>query len=257
LEKEVAVYNLKGEIEEKIPLPKVFYTPIRIDLIRKVFLALRTSRLQPKGVDPMAGKRTTAESWGVGYGIARVPRIKGSRRAAFVPQARGGRRFGAPTVLKKIREFVNRKEKRKALYSAIAATAYKVFVKARGHVVPEEITFPIIVSDELQNIEKTREFREFLKNLKLWDDVERAKKGIRIRAGKGKMRGRRYKKPKSLLIVVTNTEKILKAARNLPGVDVVNVKRLNVEHLAPGGTPGRLTVWTKSAIEYLGKMGGS
>jgi large subunit ribosomal protein L4e len=85
-------------------------------------------------------------------------------------------------------------------------------------------------------------------------DVERVREKTRIRAGKGKMRGRRYVEPKSLLIVV-HDEKLdtYKAFRNLPGVDVVPVSMLSVIHLAPGGVPGRLTIYTKSALEMLGK----
>ncbi|RLF03579.1 MAG: 50S ribosomal protein L4 [Thermoprotei archaeon] len=252
----IPVYSLEGKKLKEIETPKVFYTPVRKDLILKVFLALRTSRLQPKGVDPLAGKRTTAESWGVGYGVARVPRIKGSTRAAFVPQAVGGRRFGAPTTLKRIRERINRVEKRLALASAIAATAIKEIVRTRGHRIPEKIDLPIVLEDRLEEIDKTKKLREVLKKLTLWSDIERARKGVKIRAGKGKMRGRRYKVPKSILLVVTDTENIRKAARNLVGVDVVNVHKLNVELLAPGGHPGRLTVWTESAVKTLAEKFG-
>lgn len=244
------VYNLKGEKITEIPLPKVFNTPVREDLIRKVFLALRTSRLQPKGTDPLAGKRTTAESWGVGYGVARVPRIKGSTRAAFVPMAVGGRRAHPPVTTKRIRERVNRKEKRLALMSAIAATAHRFYVEKRGHLIGD-ITLPIIVEDKLQSLKRTQEVREFLKTLGLWRDVERARKRRRIRAGKGKMRGRRYKIPKSVLIVVGKNEGIVEAARNLVGVDISTIDKLNVEALAPGGHAGRLTIWSLSAIEEM------
>ncbi len=248
---EVPVYGLDGEVVDKVRLPDIFKVPVRKDLIRRAVLALRTSRLQPKGTDPLAGKRTTAESWGVGYGIARVPRIKGGRRAAFVPQAVGGRRAHPPRVDKKIREYINRKEKRIALLSAIAATAYRYFVARRGHRVEQVKTLPIVAVDELEALTRTREVKEFLKKVGAWPDVERAHDGIRIRAGKGKMRGRRYKKPKSLLIVVKEDRGIVKAARNLPGVDVATVDVLNVELLAPGGEPGRLTIYTRSALQAL------
>ncbi|RLE64821.1 MAG: 50S ribosomal protein L4 [Thermoprotei archaeon] len=247
----VPVVNLEGETVKEIELPDVFKTPVRPDLIRRAFLAIRTSKLQPQGRDPMAGKRTTAESWGVGYGIARVPRIKGSRRAAFAPMTVGGRKAHPPTTEKKIKERINKKEKRLALKSAIAATAYRFFVKKRGHLIDEVECFPLVVTDDLEKIGKTSEVKEFLIKVGAWADVLRAKSGIRIRAGKGKMRGRRYKKPKSLLIVIGNRGPVLKAARNLPGVDVVPVDKLNVELLAPGGEPGRFTLWTVSALEYL------
>lgn len=251
LAEEVGVLDINGEEIDKVRLPEVFRTPVRPDLIRRAVLALRTSRLQPKGTDPLAGLRTTAESWGVGHGIARVARIKGGSRAARVVQAVGGRRAHPPKVEKKIREKINRNEKRLALMSAIAATAYRFFVEKRGHAVSGIKYVPVVVTDDLQKLNKTSEIKEFLKKTGLWNDVLRAQRGKRVRAGKGKMRGRRYKIPKSVLIVVGKDEGIVKAARNLPGVDVATVDVLNVEHLAPGGDPGRLTVYTLSALEKL------
>jgi len=254
---EVGVYNLEGERVATVRLPRVFNMLVRPDLIRKAFLALRTSRLQPKGADPLAGERTTAESWGVGYGVARVPRIKGGRRAALVPMAVGGRKAHPPKVEKRIHERINRKEKRLALFSAIAATAYRFFVQTRGHKIDNVKELPIIVTDELEELSKTSDVRQVFEALGIWEDVERARKRVRIRAGKGKMRGRRYKKPKSVLIVVGKDRGIGKAARNMVGVDVVEARNLNVELLAPGGHPGRLTVYTQSALAVLEeKLGG-
>ena len=251
---EVPVYDLSGKVVKTLKLPKVFTWPVREDLIRKVFLALRTSRLQPQGRDPLAGKRTTAESWGVGHGVARVPRVKGGDRAARIPQARGGRRAHPPVVWKKIIENVNRKEKRVALLSAIAATAVRYFVERRGHRIDRRLTLPIVVVDEVRELKKASEVKEFLKNVNLWDDLMRAREGVKIRAGKGKMRGRRCKKPKSVLIVVDKDEGIGLAARNLIGVDVRPAFKLSVLDLAPGGVPGRLTVWTESALKYLSSL---
>ncbi|OYT32068.1 MAG: 50S ribosomal protein L4 [Thermofilum sp. ex4484_79] len=248
---QVNVYGLEGDRIESITLPRVFFYPIRKDVIRRAVVSSITKRIQKQGRDPMAGKRTTAESWGVGYGVARVPRIKGSSRAAFAPMTVGGRRAHPPTTMKIIVERMNKKEKRLALKSAIAATAIKELVKQRGHIIETVSELPIIIQDDLSRIKKTQELKNVLVNLGLWADIERAKKSIRVRAGKGKMRGRRYKKGKSILIVVRKDEGIVKAARNLPGVDVVEIDKLSVEHLAPGGEPGRLTLWTKGAIEYL------
>ncbi len=252
----VPVYGLDGEKVDEVELPAVFATPVRRDLIRRAVLAIRTSRLQPKGTDPLAGLRTTAESWGVGHGVARVARIKGGSRAARVVQAVGGRRAHPPKVEKVIRERINRKEKRLAVASALAATALRDLVAARGHRVGER-ELPVVVVDEFQALKKTRKVKEVLEKLGLWDDVERAKEGKRVRAGRGKMRGRRYKVPKSVLIVVGEDQGIVRAARNLPGVDVASVDVLNVEHLAPGGEPGRLTLYTVSALKMIEeKMGG-
>ena len=251
METVVNVFDLEGNVVGTAELPIIFAAPLRPDLIRKAVLALETSLLQPKGTDLLAGKRTTAESWGVGHGVARVPRIKGGSRAARVPQAVGGRRAHPPNVEKKIREFINEKEKRLATISALAATVKLDLVKARGHRVDSAKQIPPVVVDDLQGVTRTAEVKKILKVLGLWDDVERAREGIRIRAGKGKMRGRRYKVPKSLLIVVAEDRGISRAARNLPGVDVVEARNLNVVHLAPGGHPGRLTLYTVSALKEL------
>lgn len=248
--KEVPLYDLEGREVGKIQLPSFFYTPVRVDLIRRAFLAIFTSRLQPKGTDPLAGLRTTAESLGVGHGIARVARLKGSLRAARVPQAVKGRRAHPPKVEKVLKERINKKERRLAIVSAIAATAIRDLVVRRGHVVPEK-PLPIVVTDDMEKITKTAELRKVLEKLGLGADLERAAERIRVRAGKGKMRGRRYKKPKSILLVVSNHRELAKAARNIPGVDIVNARSLTVTHLAPGGVPGRLTVYTQGALKIL------
>jgi len=254
--REVGVYNLEGEVVEKISLPEVFFAPIRRDLIRRAVLALQTSRRQPKGTDPEAGERTTAESWGVGHGIARVPRIKGSSRAALAPNTVGGRRAHPPKVEKKIKEKINKKEKKLAFISALAAVADRMFVKMRGHVIDDIKELPLVVLDDFEKIEKAKDLKGVFKKLGVWDDVMRAYKGVRIRSGRGKMRGRKYKKPKSVLIIVSGNAPIFRAGRNFPGVDIKDVNSVNVEDLAPGGDPGRLTVFTVSALKTIGERYG-
>jgi large subunit ribosomal protein L4e len=149
---------------------------------------------------------------------------------------------------------VNAKERRKAIRSAIAATANADLVRGRGHLFSGE---PIVVAkDDLEGVVKTAEVRKFLAACGRWDDVMRAKDGKTVRAGRGKMRGRRYKQPKSLLIVAGREGGLIRASRNLPGVDVTTVDRLNVELLAPGTHAGRLTVWTESSLRWLGETYG-
>ncbi len=241
--------NKVGEIE----LPPVFNVPVRADLIRRAFLAAFTARLQPKGRDPLAGKRTTAYSWGVGYGLARVPRNPNGR-ARFVVSARGGHAAFPPTPDRVLREEINKKERALALASALAATSSIELARRRGHVFSAN-QLPVVLADSVEDsVDSTQKARELLVKLGLWSDVERSRDGTGIRAGKGKMRGRRYVEPKSILFVVSSTEKLLaKAVRNLPGVDVTTPKDLSVLHLAPGGVPGRLTVFTKSALEEIGR----
>ena len=253
------VFDLNGKVVSKISLPEVFRTPLRPDVIKRAVVALQSHRFQPQGRDPMAGKRTTAESLGVGLGIARIPRKKTSdRRGAFIPGTVGGRAAHPPVVEKNIRKEIPKKEKLLALKSAIAATAVKEFVAKRGHEVDYVPDLPLVVVDEFQKLEKTKEVEKTLMNLGVWPDIFRVRESRKVRAGKGKMRGRRYKQVVGPLIIVSESDGIMKAARNLPGVDVVTVNNLNVELLAPGTHPGRLTIWTQSAIEKLKeRFGGS
>jgi large subunit ribosomal protein L4e len=243
------VLSLSGEVVEEIELPEVFEEEYRPDIIKRAVLAIQSHRRQPYGTNPLAGVDYAWENWGPGYGYARVPRWKLGSRAVVVPQAVGGRRAHPPKVQKKWAEKINKKEKRKALRSAIAATANPELVMERNHIFEGEL--PKIVVDDLESIKKTKEVIEVFKAIGVYADVERAKETKRVRAGKGKMRGRRYVMKKSVLLVVGRDDGVIKAAKNLPGVDAVLVKDLNVELLAPGCKAGRLTVWTKSAIEYL------
>lgn len=248
------IYDLKGEVAGEVQLPQVFMTSLRPLVIKRAFLAQLSRKFQPQGRDPMAGKRTTAESIGVGHGVARVARIKGSMRAALIPFAVGGRTTHPPTSEKKIVKRIPKKERRLALFSAIAATASKELVAARGHAIDDVLEIPVIAVNEIEKLKKTREVKEVFINLGLWPDVLRVKKSRKIRAGKGKMRGRAVKEVVGPLIVVKESDGIDKAARNLPGVDVVKVTNLNVGLLAPGAHPGRLTLWSSSALEELQKL---
>ncbi|MDT7875661.1 MAG: 50S ribosomal protein L4 [Sulfolobaceae archaeon] len=251
--KKVPILDLEGNKKEEIELPIFFSYPVRKDLIRRVFISEFTKSLQPKGRDPMAGKRTTAVSFGINLGLARVPRVKQTGEAALAPNTVGGRLAFPPTPEKRIVEEVNEKEKRLGIISALAATAQPVFVKGRGHKFTTE-TLPIIVVDEFENLNKAKDVMKAFEKLGVIDDIERVRERKKIRAGKGKMRGRRYKKAKGPLIVIANPKaSIVNAASNIPGVDVIAANLISVIHLAPGGHPGRLTIYTKSAMDVLRK----
>ncbi len=249
-QKRVPVYDLSGNPVGEVVLPPVFSLPVRKDLIRRAFISALTARLQPKGRDPLAGKRRVGESWGINYSVARVPRLD-TGRAVFAPQTRGGRLAFPPTTARRLHERINKKERLLALASALAATSEVELVRLRGHRFSAPHT-PVVIVEEFENIERTPELRSALKSLKVWDDVVRAQEGTKVRAGKGKMRGRRYKEPKSLLIVVSSTKSpVIRAGRVLPGVDVVAADLLGVPHLAPGGHPGRLMLITVGALRRL------
>jgi len=247
-------------------LPEQFYEPLRKDLIKKAVLVTQSQKRQPYGAKPEAGKRHSAyvskrrnvfrSTYGIGQ--SRTPRkvmsVRGSRfnwEGAVVPQTVGGRRAHPPKAEKKWEQKINHKERRKAIRSAIAATTNKELVKERGHKAPEQ--YPFIIEDKIETIKKTSELKNILEKLGMKEELIRTKEK-KIRAGKGKMRGRKYKRKRSILFVTSDSKELKKAVKNIPGMDVTGVKDLDVLMLAPNMTGGRLTVWTKGAVGKVGEM---
>ncbi|MEM4275436.1 MAG: 50S ribosomal protein L4 [Candidatus Nitrosocaldaceae archaeon] len=248
------VYSLDGNKIEEIELPLVFETPYRPDLIHKAFIHVQSTIFQPQGRDPLAGERTSAESRNTGQGIARMARIKGSGfpragQAAGVGNVVKGRLAHPPTSEKIIIKRINKKEKALALASAIAATSKKELVTKRGHLYDNEL--PLVISDDIEKIKKAKDLLNILKILKIDKDLERVKERIKKRSGKSRMRGRSKRVGKSVLIVVKDPTNISKAAGSIPGIDVTSLSRLSIIDLAPGSHAGRLTLWSRSAIEGL------
>ncbi len=253
--KTTKIFNLEGKPIGKTELPLVFGSPLRPDVIKRAVLAIQSSRFQPQGRNPMAGKRTTAESRGTGSGQARIPRKKGQTgRAAFAPGTVGGRAGHPPTSEKRIVKRISKKEKKLALRSAIAATAVKELISARGHSIEDVPEIPLVVVDEFERLRKTKDVEETLIRLGVLSDIYRVKVSRKVRAGKGKRRGRKMRQAVGPLLVVADDAGIGEAAKNIPGVDVTTVSNLNAELLAPGTHPGRLTIWTNSAIGKLNEL---
>jgi large subunit ribosomal protein L4e len=249
------IFDLDGKAVGKLKVPAVFKTPLRPDVIKRAVLSIQSRRFQPQGRDPLAGKRRSFESLGAGHGMSRFPRLKSTgQRAVFAVGMVTGRAAYPPVVEKKIVKKLPRKEMRFALRSALAATGSKEIVASRGHMIEDVRDFPLVVADDIQNLKKTSEVEETFLKLGVWPDVYRVKESVKERAGKGKGRGRRIKHAVGPLLVIAEKQSIAKAARNLPGVDVSSVNNLNVELLAPGTHPGRLTVWTTSAFEKIDKL---
>ncbi|VAI38022.1 unnamed protein product [Triticum turgidum subsp. durum] len=226
----VSVKALDGDMATDaagVPMPHVMKAPIRPDVITFVHRLLSCNSRQPYAVSRKAGHQTSAESWGTGRAVSRIPRVGGggthrAGQGAFGNMCRGGRMF------------------------------------ARGHRIESVPEFPLVVSDSAEGIEKTAQAIKVLKQLGAYADAEKAKESVGIRPGKGKMRNRRYINRKGPLIVYgTEGSKIVKAFRNLPGVDVANVERLNLLDLAPGGHLGRFVIWTESAFKKLDEVYGS
>ena len=257
------VFNqVKKKVSER-EMPSQFSEEYRPDLIRRAVHAIQSAARQNYGASPLAGfrhsskvsKRRRDYRGCYGFGISRVNRKILSKRGTrmfwegtFSPQTTGGRRAHPPHAEKDLDKKINKKENRKAIRSAIAATINKIVVLERGHKVPADYPFLLDASFEKEN--QTKEVIKTLESLGFEEDLERAEVK-KVRAGVGKNRGRKYQRRKGLLIVVGETCPLLKSARNIPGVDVVTVKGLNAELLAPGAKAGRATIWTEPAIENL------
>ncbi|MEM4703593.1 MAG: 50S ribosomal protein L4 [Candidatus Bathyarchaeia archaeon] len=255
--KTAKIFNLEGKAIGKTELPQIFATPIRPDVIKRAVLAIQSRKHQPQGRNPMAGKRTTAESRGTGSGIARIPRIKGAGgRAAFAPGTVKGRLGHPPTSEKNIIKRIPKKEKRLALFSAIAATASKELVASRGHAIDDVPEIPLIITEDFEKLKKTKEVEETLTRLGVLSDIYRVKETKKVRSGKGKRRGRKTKQRVGPLIIIAENNGVVEAAQNIPGIDITTVNNLNPEMLAPGTHPGRLTIWTNSAIAKVNELYG-
>lgn len=264
------VLDLQGKNKDEITLPKVFSSKLRPDLIKRAFFVTQSKKRQPYGTDKMAGKRTSARYWGsrdlpqerkmMNREMSRLKRIFGDTapgmfmRGRFVPQAVKGRRAHPPKAEKCWDLKINEKERKLAIKSAIAATILKDVVKKRGHKIGE-ISLPIIIDDSIDTLSKTKQVVELLIKIGLEKEMERGKIK-KVRPGKGKMRGRKYKKKKSVLFVVDKNSSLVKAAKNIPGSDVCLAKDINVNVLAPGAHPGRITVYSESAIKKIGEIYG-
>ncbi|MCH1541107.1 MAG: 50S ribosomal protein L4 [Candidatus Poseidonia sp.] len=258
----------------KVTLPEAFESIVRLDLVKLAVASSRANRRQAYGSRPHVGKRRpmsgmkhSVEWWGKGRGVSRIMRRTGQRRGAQNPHTLGGRRAHGPKVEKNWSRKLNLKERRAARNAALAATVSMDTVAARGHRVDDDVAhLPIVLGNYSEVVDgktteydieafnhgsATRKAIAIFDQLGLGGDLDRARNGRKIRAGKATMRGRVHKTPKSVLLVVKEKAGLAQAVRNLPGVDVVAAKDLCAEDLAPGGDVGRLTVFTKSALEAL------
>lgn len=248
----IPVMSIEGKpSEHEVSMPNWFSeVKFRPDVIKRAVVAIQANRRQKYGVDPMAGMKHSVYWSGKGQGVARTPRLKDSMTGAQAPNTVGGRRAHPPKAERDFTLKINRKELRLARLSAMRATADAGIVHARGHKFSEHTFLPIVVEDKLEEVKKAKDLVPLLKSLGIYADIIRAEKGTHVRAGRGKTRGRRYKTPNSILFIVKNDDS-LPGARNLAGTNVKQAAHVNVEDLAPGGHPGRLVVFSRSAFEEV------
>ena len=248
--------------EETVALPAVFKAPIRPDVVNFVHQQLSFNHRQPYCVSEKAGHQTSAESWGTGRAVARIPRVRGggthrSGQGAFGNMCRGGRMFAPTKPWRRWHRRVNVNQRRYALASAVAASGVPALVMSKGHVIDQIPELPLVVSDKVQEFNKTRQAVIFLRRIKAWGDIQKVYKSQRFRAGKGKMRNRRRIQRRGPLIVYNKDQGLRKAFRNIPGVDMISIDKLNLLKFAPGGHVGRFVIWTKSAFAKLDKLFGT
>jgi large subunit ribosomal protein L4e len=246
------VYDLEGKVTGEQALPAAFKHDLRTDIIRRAVTAIESNARQPYAPSPTAGMRHSVSTWGKGRGVSRVQRLMDSSTAAQSPNNVGGRRAHPPKVEKDLGKKINRKELLFGKLSALRATSDGELVRKRGHKFDEKLTVPVVVKDDFETIATTKEAVKALSSLGVYEDVERALAGRNIRAGRGKMRGRRHRSPKSLLVVLSKECEGGRSVRNLPGVDVVTPNALNASVLAPGGDPGRLMLISEAALQAIG-----
>ncbi|KII89722.1 hypothetical protein PLICRDRAFT_39866 [Plicaturopsis crispa FD-325 SS-3] len=258
----VNIHATSGEASTSLPLPAVLTAPIRLDVVQQVHKSIAKNKRQAYAVSEKAGHQTSAESWGTGRAVARIPRVGGggthrSGQAAFGNMCRGGRMFAPTKTWRKWHVKVNQNQRRFATVSALAASALPSLVLARGHRIEQIEEVPLVVGSGIESFTKTKEAVALLKTLNAYSDVVKVSNSRKLRAGKGKMRNRRHRQRRGPLIVYNEDNGIVKAFRNLPGVEIVNVRRLNVLQLAPGGHLGRFVIWTEGAFALLDEIFGT
>lgn len=259
----VSVYTEKSvPAGVTVCLPAVFKAPVRPDVVSFIHDQIAKNRRQPYAVNKDAGHQTSAESWGTGRAVARIPRVRGggthrSGQGAFGNMCRGGHMFAPTKTFRRWHRKVNVAQKRYAICSAIAATGVPALVMAKGHQIQDIPEVPLVVSDKVQTYTKTKEAYILLRRIKAWNDIAQVYKSKRMRAGKGKMRNRRRIQKLGPLVIYDQDQGITKAFRNIPGCDTIQVDNLNLLKLAPGGHLGRFCIWTEAAFKKLDGLYGT
>lgn len=259
----VQVHTPGKEGHTTTPLPAIFTSPLRADVVKDVFTNMAKNKRQPYAVTRAAGHETSAESWGTGRAVARIPRVAGggthrAGQAAFGNMCRGGRMFAPTKIWRKWHRKINVNQKRFALASAVSASGVASLVLARGHRIEEIPEVPLVVSNEaIESVTKTKQAVGLLKSLGAYGDVQKVLDSRKIRRGKGKMRNRRYVQRLGPLIIYGKKGPLIAAFRNLPGVELCHVDRLNLLQLAPGGHLGRFVIWTRDAFDRLDGLYGT
>lgn len=257
----VSVFSLEGAKTGETTLPQVMTAPMRPDIVQFVHTNMNKNNRQAYSVSPWAGKQVSATSWGTGRAVARIPRVGGggtsrSGQGAFGNMCRGGRMFAPTKTWRKWHRKINSSQRRYAVASALAASAVPALVMARGHKVDDVPEIPLVMDNSIESAKKTSAAKDILASVGALADVEKAADSKKIRAGKGKGRNRRYTLRRGPLVIYKQNDGVEQAFRNLPGVELCCVDRLNLLQLAPGGHMGRFCIWSQSALDALNDIYG-
>merc|ERR1711912_211248 len=209
----VTVWAANGTAAESAPMPGVFSAPIRNDLVHFVHSNLAHNRRQGHAVFYKAGAEHSAESWGTGRAVARIPRISGSGtsrsgQATFGNMCRKARMFAPLKIWRKWHAKCNITQRRHAVASALAASACTPLVMARGHKVDEVAELPLVING-LSAGSKTSGLLETLEKFGVADELLKVKKSKATRAGKGKYRNSRYVLRKGPLVIYNDEDEDL------------------------------------------------
>lgn len=258
----ITVFDVAGKKASQVQAPAVFSAPIRADIVASVHRNMSKNNRQAYAVKYEAGMQHSAESWGVGRALSRIPRVAGggtnrSGQGAFGNMCRKGRMYSPTKIWRRWHRKTQLNQKRYATVSAIAASTLPSLVMARGHSIGKLNEVPLVVDTAAEGIKKTKEALAMFKAVGAGSDIVRCAKSRHLRTGKASHRGRTHTQRLGPLVVYKKDSGITRACRNIPGVETINVHKLNLLKLAPSGQLGRFVVWTKDAVEMLNVIYGT
>eukprot|EP01055_Gregarina_sp_Pseudo9_P001355 Gregarina_sp_Pseudo_9__1354@NODE_1906_length_1263_cov_593_370915_g1767_i0_p1_GENE_NODE_1906_length_1263_cov_593_370915_g1767_i0NODE_1906_length_1263_cov_593_370915_g1767_i0_p1_ORF_typecomplete_len336_score82_51Ribosomal_L4/PF00573_22/2_6e40Ribos_L4_asso_C/PF14374_6/3e03Ribos_L4_asso_C/PF14374_6/5_3e24_NODE_1906_length_1263_cov_593_370915_g1767_i01371144 len=253
----VSVYSAdEAKVVGGVAMPRVCLAPIRPDHIRYVHTQMAKNARQAYAVSRYSGYQSSAESWGTGRAVARIPRVAGggthrAGQGAFGNMCRGGGMYSPTKTWRRWHRKINETEKRHALASAIAASSVPALVMARGHRIDAVPEIPLVIKDEVEKVEKTKQAMALLEKFGAVEDIKRVKESKTVRAGQGKRRNNKYTMRRGPLIVYAGDKDTVRGFRNVPGVELCHIDRLNLLQLAPGGSLGRFVIYSETAFRKL------
>lgn len=218
----MTVFGVDGVEAATVKLPGVFTAPIRTDVVTFVHTNMNKNRRQAYAISRQSGHQHSAESWGTGRAVARIPRISGggtrrSGQGAFGNQCTNGRMFAPTKIWRRWHRRVNKNQRRFATASALAASALPALVEARGHDISNVAQVPLVIDSSIEGINTTKKAVSLLKAVSAFDDVNRAASSRKLRTGVGKIRNRRHTSRRGPLVVYAKNDGVYQAFRNIQG----------------------------------------